>query len=63
VHYASGFGTLEAKVTRATGVVGPEIVADFLKMNIPIHFFHAATLTTAFGALLSVPLSALRRKG
>ena len=62
VHYASGFGTLEAKVVRATGEVDRDITASFLRLNVPIHFFHPATLTTALGALLAVPLSAVRRK-
>jgi hypothetical protein len=62
VHYASGFGALEAKVLKATGEVDRVTVSRFLGLNVPIHFVHAATLTTAFGALLSVPLSALRRK-
>ncbi len=61
-HYASGFGALEAKVVRATGAVDPDIAASFLRLNVPIHFFHAAALTTALGALLRVPRSAAPRK-
>jgi len=62
-HYASGFGALEAQVVRATSAVPPDVAASFLRLNAPIHFFHAATLTTALGTLLTVPLSAARRKG
>src|SRR2546430_1935413 len=61
-HYASGFGALEAKVVRATSAVPPDIAASFLRLNVPIHFFHSATLATALGALLTVPRSASRRK-
>ena len=61
-HYASGFGALEAKVVRATGAVDPDIAASFLRLNVPIHFFHAAALTTALGALLRVPRAAAPRE-
>src|SRR2546422_10533444 len=61
-HYASGFGALEATVVRATSAVPPDIAASFLRLNVPIHFFHLATLATALGALLTVPRSASRRK-
>src|SRR2546426_7779828 len=61
-HYASGFGALEATVVRATSAVPPDIAASFLRLNVPIHFFHSATLVTALGALLTVPRSASRRK-
>ena len=62
-HYASGFGALEARVVTATREVDPGVVGRFVRLNVPIHFFHAATLTTALGTLLTVPLSAARRKG
>lgn len=62
VHYASGFGALEASVVRAADVPR-EVVGRFVDWNTPIHFFHAATLTVALGALLTVPLAALRRRG
>jgi hypothetical protein len=39
-----------------------DVREGFLRLNGPIHFFHAATLTTALGALLAVPRAALRRK-
>jgi hypothetical protein len=61
-HYASGFGALERQVVMATGEVPADIQGSFLRLNVPIHVFHAATLTTALGALLAVPRSALRRK-
>ena len=61
-HSASGFGALERKVVMATGEVPVDVSESFLRLNIPIHLFHAATLTAALGALLAVPRSALRRK-
>ena len=61
-HSASGFGALERKVVLATGEVPVDVSESFLHLNIPIHLFHAATLTAALGALLAVPRSALRRK-
>ena len=63
VHYASGFGTLEASVVRAAGELPREIAGRFVEWNVPIHLFHAGTLAVALGALLSVPLAALRQKG
>ncbi len=63
VHYASGFAGLEASVLRGTAEVTREIRDRFLAWNTPIHVFHAATLAVALGALLSVPLSALRQRG
>jgi hypothetical protein len=63
VHYASGFGALEARVVQSAADVPREVVGRFVGWNTPIHFFHAATLTVALGALLTVPLAALRRRG
>jgi len=63
IHYASGFGALEASVVRSAADVPREVVGRFVDWNTPIHFFHAATLTVALGALLTVPLAALRRRG
>lgn len=63
VHYASGFGALEASVLRSASKIPREVVGRFVGWNTPIHFFHAATLTVALGALLSVPLAARRRRG
>jgi len=62
VHYASGFGSLEASVLRAAGKVPREVAGRFVAWNVPMHFFHAVTLAVALGALLSVPLAALRRR-
>ena len=62
VHYASGFAALEASVLRSTTEVTREVRDRFLAWNAPIHFVHAATLAAALGALLSVPLSALRQR-
>ena len=63
VHYASGFGALEASVLRSATRIPRDVVGRFVSWNTPIHFFHAATLTVALGALLTVPLAALRRRG
>jgi len=63
VHYASGFGALEARVVQSAADVPREVAGRFVGWNTPIHFFHAATLTVALGALLTVPLAALRRRG
>jgi hypothetical protein len=63
VHYASGFGALEARVVQSATDVPREVAGRFVGWNTPIHFFHAATLTVALGALLTVPLAALRRRG
>lgn len=63
VHYASGFGALEASVVRTTREIPREVVGRFVAWNVPIHFFHALSLAVALGALLSVPLAALRQKG
>ena len=60
---ASGFGALEALVVRSAADVPREVVGRFVGWNAPMHFFHAVTLTVALGALLSVPLAALRQKG
>lgn len=57
VHYASGFGALEADVLQSTREISPAVAARFLGWNVPIHFFHAVTLAVALGALLSVPLT------
>jgi hypothetical protein len=63
VHYASGFGALEAQVLRSTSEVPPDVASAFVRWNGPIHIVHAATLTAALGALVSVPLSARSRRG
>jgi hypothetical protein len=63
VHYASGFGALEASVVRSATSPPREVVGRFVSWNTPIHLFHAVTLTVALGALLSVPLAAMRRRG
>jgi hypothetical protein len=61
VHYASGFGALEAAVVRATTEIPSDVVRRFLAWNVAVHYVHAAALTVALGALLSVPL--LARQG
>ncbi len=63
VHYASGFGALEASVLRSASKIPREVAGRFVGWNVPIHLFHAMTLVVALGALLSVPLAALRRRG
>lgn len=62
VHYASGFGALEAAVLRGTSEVPGELARRFLAWNAPIHYVHALVLAVALGALLSVPLSARRQR-
>lgn len=63
MHYVSGFGALEASVLRSTTEVSREVAGRFVLWNGPMHIFHAATLAAALGALLSVPLSALKARG
>lgn len=63
VHYASGFGALEASVLRSVSKIPREVTGRFVGWNVPIHVFHAATLAVALGALLTVPLAAMRRRG
>ena len=63
IHYTSGFGALEASVLRGAGPVSQDVAGRFVGWNVPIHVFHAVTLAVALGALLSVPLAALRRRG
>jgi len=63
VHYASGFGALEGSALQSTGPVAGDVARRFVGWNVPIHVVHAAILTVAFGALLSVPLASLRRRG
>ncbi len=60
VHYVSGFATLEARVLHAARVPSPDVVARFVRWNVPIHGAHAAMLLIALGTLLSVRLSAHR---
>jgi len=63
IHYASGFGALEAAALGSAGPISLDVAGRFAGWNVPIHVLHAAVLTVALGALLSVPLTALRRKG
>jgi hypothetical protein len=63
IHYASGFGALEGSVLRGAGPLSRDVADRFVGWNVPIHIFHAVTLAVALGALLSVPLAALRRRG
>jgi hypothetical protein len=63
VHYASGFGALEGRVLQSTAPVAPDVARRFVDWNVPIHCAHAVTLAVALGALLSVPLAPLRRRG
>ena len=57
VHYASGFGALEAGVLRSTQEIPHGVAERFVSWNVSIHLFHAAILAVALGALLSVPLA------
>jgi len=63
VHYASGFGALEAAVLGSAQEASAEIQARFLAWNAPIHVVHAAALAVALVVLLTVPLTAERRRG
>ena len=63
IHYASGFGALEGRVLQSTAPVAPDVARRFVDWNVPIHCAHAVTLAVALGALLSVPLLPLRRRG
>ena len=62
IHYASGFGALEAAALGSAGPISRDVAGRFAGWNVPIHVLHAAVLTVALGALLSVPLTAPRRK-
>lgn len=61
VHYASGFGAVEAQLFRHSAGGADGVASRFLVWNTPIHFLHAGILTVALLALLGVPLLALRR--
>ena len=61
VHYASGFGAVEAQLWRSPAGGADGVARRFLAWNTPIHFLHAGILTVALLALLWVPLLALRR--
>jgi hypothetical protein len=61
VHYASGFGAVEAQLFRYPAGGADDVARPFLAWNTPIHFLHAGILTVALLALLSVPLLSLRR--
>src|SRR5262249_14619800 len=54
VPYASGFGSLEARVLQATGPVAPDTARRFVDWNVPIHCAHAVILAVALAALLAV---------
>jgi glucan phosphoethanolaminetransferase (alkaline phosphatase superfamily) len=63
IHYVSGFGALEASVLGSAGPVDQAVAGRFVGWSVPIHVVHAVILAVALGALLSVPLTALRRRG
>lgn len=60
LHYASGFGGVEAVALRSTTPVAPEVASRFVAWNIPVHAGHAALLLVGLVALLAIPLSAQR---
>jgi hypothetical protein len=62
VHYASGFGALEAAVLQSAAEAPAEVAARFRAWNAPLHLVHAGSLAAALVALLSVPLADLRRR-
>ncbi len=57
VHYASGFGALEAQIHRSTTEVPMAVAGAFVAWNSRIHLFHAATLFVALSALLALPFT------
>ena len=61
VHYASGFGAVEAQLWRSSAGGADGVARRFLAWNTPIHFLHAGILIVALLALLWVPLRSLRR--
>jgi hypothetical protein len=60
VHYASGFGAVEAMVLRSPTPVSADVTARFLASNGPVHGIHAALLLAGLVALLWVPVAACR---
>lgn len=57
VHYASGFGAIEAGVLRSTTEAPRHLAEAFVAYNTPVHIFHVTVLVVALGALLAVPLT------
>jgi hypothetical protein len=62
VHYASGFGALEAMVLRTTTPVSPEVASRFLAWNAPVHAIHAVLLVAGLLALLAMRITAAPRR-
>jgi hypothetical protein len=62
LHYASGFGAVEAVALRSATPVTPEVAARFVAWNAPLHTIHAALLAVGLIALLAMPLTAARRR-
>ena len=62
VHYASGFGALEAMVLRSTTPVSPEVASRFLAWNTPVHAIHAVLLVVGLLALLAMRITAPPRR-
>ena len=62
IHYASGFGALEAAALGSAGPISLDVAGRFAGWNVPIHIVHAVVLAVALSALLSVPLTALSRR-
>jgi hypothetical protein len=62
IHYVSGFGAVEARVLGGSAETPAGLALRFVAWNTPIHYVHALVLTVALGALLSVPLTALRQR-
>jgi hypothetical protein len=61
VHYASGFGAVEAVVLRGVAPVSADVAMSFLAWNTPVHSIHAALLLVGLAALLAIPLAAAGR--
>ena len=62
LHYASGFGAVEAVALRSATPVTPDVAARFLAWNAPVHTIHAALLVVGLIALLAMPLTDARHR-
>jgi hypothetical protein len=61
VHYASGFGAVEAVALRSLTPVAADVATRFLAWNTPVHTAHAALLLVGLVALLAMPVAAACR--
>jgi hypothetical protein len=61
VHYASGFGAIEASVLRSTTEAPRHVVEAFVTYNTPVHLYHVGALLVALAALLAAPATTRAR--